>query len=109
MAVIVSGPLPVLDRVKLWTVLVVPTLWLGKLRVDAESAAMGREAVPLTETCCVLPVTFSVLFVTVIPALRLPPVCGVKFTETSQRVPADSEVDDVHGFVSEVFWEKLDV
>ena len=67
----------------------------------------GLKLVPLTETCCVLPATLRVLFVTVMPALRLPTDCGVKFTETSQTVPADSEVDEPHGFASPPFSWKL--
>jgi hypothetical protein len=56
--------------------------------------------------CCVLEATFSVLLVTIIPALKLPTDCGVKFTDTSQTVPAESEVDEVHRFVSPALLEK---
>ena len=65
--------------------------------------------VPLTETCCVLPATLSVLLVTVMPALRLPTDCGVKTTDTSHGVPAESDVDNVHGFVSPELLEKFAV
>ena len=62
--------------------------------------------VPLTETCWVLPATLSTLSVTVMPALKLPTDCGVKVTDTSQRVPAKSKMDEVHGLVSPELLEK---
>src|ERR1700677_4306727 len=62
--------------------------------------------VPLTETCSVLPVTLRVLLVTLMPAIRLPADCGVKFTETSHNVPGDNEVEEVQGLVSLPLLEK---
>ena len=72
--------------------------------VDVVSPALI--AVPLTETCWVLPATFRVLSVTVIPALRVPAVCGVKFTATLQAAPARSDMDEVQGLVSAELLEK---
>jgi len=70
---------------------------------------IGLNAVPLTETCSVLPGTLSVLFVTAMPALRLPPDCGVNSTDTSQFKPSASDVDKMQGFSSLALWEKLTV
>ena len=66
-------------------------------------------AVPLTETCSVLPSMPSALFVTVMLVLRLPVDCGVNSTDISQLVPAESDVDEVQGFSSLVLAEKLSV
>src|ERR1700677_128296 len=62
---------------------------------------------PLPDTCCVELATFRVLSVTVMPALKPPTACGVKFTATSQTVPAARDVVEVHRLVSPVLLEKL--
>ena len=69
----------------------------------------GFRPVPLTETCCALPATLRVLFVTVIPALKLPTDCGTNVTETSQTVPLERDVEEVHGFASAELLGKLAV
>ena len=71
----------------------------GNNRHRGRGRVAGAKGGPLTETCCVLPATSSVLLVTVMPALRLRTDCGVKTTDTSHGVPAESDVDNVHGFV----------
>src|ERR1700721_1008444 len=57
---------------------------VGLMVTEVVVLSPGLVPVPLAETCCVLPATLSVLFVTVIPALMLPTDCGTKLTATSQ-------------------------
>ena len=65
--------------------------------------------VPLTEICCVLLGTFRVLFVTVMPALRLPADCGVNCTDTLHARPTVKEVLERHWLVLPVGCEKFAV
>jgi hypothetical protein len=79
---------------------------VGLTTTAVEVVSPGVKPVPLTETACVLLATLSVLFVSVIPALRLPTDCGVNCTDTLQTVPEVSEVAERHWLVDPVGWEK---
>ena len=49
---------------------------VGLMATAVELVSPGLVPVPLTATSCGLPGTLSVLLVTVIPALMLPPIAG---------------------------------
>jgi hypothetical protein len=81
MLIPVSGALPVLERVTLLVLLVVPTRWFPKLRLVAERLTAGADdedaPVPVRVTFCGLPAALSVM---VIEPLRVPVAVGVKVT-----------------------------
>src|SRR5229473_2781047 len=52
---IVNVAVPVLDRLTICTLLVVPTFWLPKLMLFPPSVTLGATPVPLSATLCGLP------------------------------------------------------
>src|SRR5215831_10308127 len=79
MAVMFSVPGPVLVRVTGWPALLVPTVWLAKVRLAGESltTGTGATAVPLSVTDCGLPLPSSVMLT---EAVLVPAAVGVKVT-----------------------------
>ena len=88
----VRAALPELLNVKAWTELVVPTVWLLKVRLEVDSAAAGALPVPLRLTVCGLPLALSA-----IPreAVRDPVPAGVNVTLRAQLLPAATELPQV--------------
>ena len=76
---------------------------VGTTATVVEVVSPGCRPVPVTATFCVLLATFKVLSVTLMDSLNNPTDCGVNFVEISQTVPAVSDVEEVHGFVSPEF------
>ena len=94
-----KAALPVLLRVAVCAVLVVPTGWLPKARLAGESpstGAVGVEAVsaPVPErlTVCAQPRALSMMLT---EALRLPLAVGVKVTLMVQEAPAATDLPHV--------------
>ena len=85
MPAILNAALPVLLRVTVCAVLVVPTDWLPKARLVGERLTTVVVPVPERLTVCGLPVALSVR---VTAALRVPLAAGVKVTLTVQLAPA---------------------
>ena len=86
--------LPVLLRVTVCVVLVVPTGWLPKGRLVGERLTRAAVGVPLPErlTLCGLPLALSVMLS---EAVRLPLAEGVNVTLIVQLAPAASELPHV--------------
>jgi hypothetical protein len=83
-----SAPVPEFVSVTLRAALVVPTVWLPKSILFADSVTTGAVPVPFTATAWGLPAASSAM-VTV--AVRLPVVTGANFTENEQVVPAATD------------------
>jgi hypothetical protein len=92
MLVMLKLVFPVLFRVTVCAPLVVPTLWLLKVRLVAVTPAMGALPVPVRLTVCGLPVALSVM---VTEATRDPGTVGVKVTLIVQLLPAATGVPQV--------------
>ena len=82
--VIVKGALPVLVSTAVRTVLVVPTVRLGKLRGLGEKTAVDEPPAPVRLAVRGLPAALSV---TASVALRVPAAVGVKATLIAQLAP----------------------
>ena len=78
--------------------LVLPTSWFPKLRVDGARLAIGAMPVPLSEAVCVVPLTPPLLSVTVSVPLRVPDAAGVKVRLITQLPLAGTELPQL--FVS---------
>jgi hypothetical protein len=87
-----KAPLPLLVRVVVWAVLLVPTDWLPKERLVGERPSTGAVPVPERLTAWGLPPALSLML---IEAARLPLAVGVKVTLTVQLAPAASELPQV--------------
>jgi len=72
-----KAALPVLLRVTVCAVLVIPTAWLPKARLVGERLARAAVPVPERLTDCELPLALSVMLT---EAVRLPLAAGVKVT-----------------------------
>ena len=95
MLLIVSVAVPLLVNVTGLAALVVPTVWLPKLRLVGDSVTAGALAtapVPVRLTVCGLPGALSVI-VTV--PVRVPVAVGVKVTLMVQLALAAKEVPQV--------------
>jgi hypothetical protein len=79
---------PVLFSVNDWALLALPTAWLAKLRLDADSETRGAVPRPVSVTACGLPGASSIIFR---EPTKLPVVVGVKLTEIVQLTPAPRE------------------
>jgi hypothetical protein len=80
-----SVPLPVLVRVETCVVLVVPTVWLPKLRIRGEIVTTAPTPTPESGTVWGLPGAFSL---TLADPLREPDAFGVNVTVIVQVAPA---------------------
>src|SRR5712692_6652619 len=84
-----SGAPPLLVRVTVCAGLVVPTRWLPKGLLVAESVAVGGVTpVPVSDTDCGLSAASSVMFAV---AARAPVTAGVKLTLIVQLAPGPTE------------------
>lgn len=83
----VSGPVPVLERVTFCAALAVPRFWLPKLRVPGETLTAGAVPVPLRLTVWVLPLVPPLSSVKVKVPVRGPAEAGVKVTDSVQLAP----------------------
>ena len=94
-----KAALPVLLRVTVWAVLVVPTDWLPKARLVGERPSTG--AVPVAALCVPVPERLTVcglpraLSVILTEALRLALAEGVNVTLIVQLAPAATELPHV--------------
>jgi hypothetical protein len=89
----VSAAVPVLVTVTDWLMLDVPTGWLAKVRLVADSVTAGVPvAVPVSATVCGLPAALSVMATA---AVRVPVTVGVNVTETVQEALAARLVPQV--------------
>jgi hypothetical protein len=82
--------LPLFVRVTVCAALVVPTVWLAKVRLVGEKVATGPELVvpvPVRLTVCGLPLALSVI---VMVAVLVPDAVGAKVTLIVQLAPADT-------------------
>jgi hypothetical protein len=86
---------PVLLRVTLCAVLVVPTFWLLNVRLVTERPAVAAVPVPVRLTVCGLPAALSEMLT---DAVRVPAAVGVNVTLIVQLPPAATELPQV--FVS---------
>jgi hypothetical protein len=94
--VIANGAVPEFVSVAVFAALVVPTVWLAKVRLVGVSVTAGAVPLPVSGTVCGLPPALSV---TERLAVRLPVVVGVNVTEMAQLAPAAS----VAGLTGHVF------
>ena len=87
MLLIESAPVPVFVKVMVCAALVVPTVWLAKVRLVGDKLIVGvaATAVPLSDTACGLAAALSV---NVIDPVSVPAAVGVKVTEIVQLAPA---------------------
>ena len=92
--------LPVLLKVTACTPLVVPRVWLLKIRLVAVRLTAGAAPVPVRITLCVLPGTLLLLSVMVKVAVREPGAVGLKVTLMVQLLFAATEAPQVEGGVS---------
>ncbi len=83
--VISKAAFPVLVRVTACTALVVPSVWLGKVRLVVVRLTAGPPPVPVRLTVWGLPVALSLTFNM---AVRVPGAAGVKVTVIMQLAPA---------------------
>jgi hypothetical protein len=84
-----SAAFPVLLRVTGCTPLVVPRVWLLKIRLVAVRLTAEPPPVPVRFTVCGLPVALSAM---VTAAVRVPGEVGVKVTLIVQLPPAATEL-----------------
>jgi hypothetical protein len=87
-----SVELPVLVTVIFWAELVVPTVWLAKVRLVGFKVITAPVPVPVNETVCGLP---GALSATESVPVRVPVAVGVNVTEILQFEPAASVVEQV--------------
>ena len=92
MPAILNAALPVLLRVTVCAVLVVPTDWLPKARLVGERLTTVVVPVPERLTVCGLPLALSVMLT---EAVRLPLAAGVKVTLIVQLLPPATELPHV--------------
>ena len=98
-ALMVSGPVPVLVSVTVWAALVVPTKRLPKLRlVLGVKVTAGAMPVPLRLMVWGLPLALSVMLMV---AARAPVTLGVKVTLKTQVAFTASVVTQLAGVVEE--------
>ena len=90
--VLLKAALPVLLRVTVCTVLVLPTAWLPKARLVGERLTTAAVPVPERLTLCGLPRALSVMLS---EAVRLPLAEGVNVTLIVQWAPAASDLPQV--------------
>ena len=90
--VMLKAALPVLLRVTVCAVLVIPTGWLPKARLLAERLTTTAVPVPERLTDCGLPLALSVMLT---EAVRLPLAAGVNVTLMVQLAPAATELPHV--------------
>jgi hypothetical protein len=78
-----SEPVPVLVSLIVWAELVVPTVWLAKVKLVGErlTAGVNTTPVPLSVTACGLA---GALSLTEIAPVRVPDAVGAKRTEMLQ-------------------------
>ena len=88
----VKVALPLLVRVTVCAVLVVPTGWFPKARLVEERLTTAAVPVPERLTVCGLPLALSVMLT---EAVRLPLAEGVKVTLIVQLAPAATELPQV--------------
>src|ERR1700747_2758413 len=89
MLVTVSGPLPVLVKVTVFTALVVSTVWLPKVSEVGDRLTAGALVpVPVRLTICGLP---TMLSATLIVPVKVPVAVGVNVTLIVQGAPARRE------------------
>jgi hypothetical protein len=84
-----KAALPELVRMTICAVLVVPTAWPAKVRLEGERLGAGAAPVPVRLRVCGLPAALSVR---VTAALRVPVAAGVKVTLIVQLAPAAIEL-----------------
>src|SRR5215472_658935 len=90
--VMLSGALPVLLNITACAPLVVPTVWLAKVRLVGDRLTAGAEMdppVPVRPTVCGLPLALSL---TVRVPVRVPVALGVNVTLIVQDAPAATDV-----------------
>lgn len=92
MLVMVKAAVPVLLMVTGWAALVIPRVWLVKVRLVEVRLTLGPLPMPIRLTLCVLPATLLLLSVTISVAARVPGRVGVKFTLIVQFPPAATEL-----------------
>ena len=94
MLVMFNAALPVLFRVTVWAVLVVPTDWFPKAKLVDERLTTAAALVPVPEkvTAWGLPLTLSVMDS---EAVRLPLAAGLNVTPTEQLALAGSALPQV--------------
>ena len=95
MPVMLKAALPVLFKVIACAALVVPTVWLLKVKLVGLRLTVGPLPVPLRATDCTLPVTSLLLSVIFKVAVRLPGAVGVKVTVIVQLLPPAKELAQV--------------
>lgn len=80
-----SGALPVLDKVTVCAALVVPMAWPANVSVVVDRLTTGTAwPTPVSCTVCVLPETLPVLSVMVRVPVRIPAIVGTKITLIEQ-------------------------
>src|SRR6266852_1451084 len=95
MLVMFNEAVPLLLRVTVWAVLLVPTSWLAKVRLAGERLTAGAEEavpVPVRLTVCGLPLASSLM---VMLPVRVPVAVGVKVTLMLQLAPAATALPQV--------------
>jgi hypothetical protein len=100
MPVMVKAAVPVLLRVTACAALVVPRIWLLKVRLVELRLTVGPPPVPVRLTLCTLPATLLLLSVMVKVAVRVPGSVGEKVTLMVQLPPAATELPQL------LFWPK---
>jgi len=90
--VMVNAAVPLLVRVTVWAVLVVPRDWLPNATLVGERLTAGAVPVPERPTVCGL---LGALSVRVTEAALLPVAVGVKVTLIVQLAPAATELPHV--------------
>ena len=88
MPVMLSGALPLLVRVAVCAVLVVPTVCEANVSAVGLRVAAGPRAVPTSSTDCGLPGPVPLIAML---AILVPPVVGVNVTLTMQVPPAAND------------------
>ena len=92
MLLMVRAAFPVLFSVKVWAALVVPRVWLLKVRLVAVTPATGALPVPVRLTVCGLPLALSAMLT---EAVRAPVAVGVNVTLIVQVPFAATELPQV--------------
>ena len=92
MLVMLKLALPVLLRVTVCAALVVPMVWLPKVRLVAVRLTAGPLPVPVRLAVCGLPLASSVMLS---DAVRVPEAVGVNLTLIVQVPPAATELPHV--------------
>src|SRR5208337_5382639 len=92
MLAMLKAAFPVLLRVTLWAVLVVPTFWLLKVRLVTERLAVAPAPVPVRVIVCGLPAALSEMLTA---AVRVPVAVGVNVTLIVQLPPPATELPQV--------------